>query len=103
MTSTALELLLSLPWAIGEGAQRHRHGVATAALEDGDRPVVAEGALVVQPSERPPAVVDAFLREYDCDVTVEVDEDVGDVVLLELRPHRWLMGVDLPVLPDARS
>ncbi|MEO1063245.1 MAG: pyridoxamine 5'-phosphate oxidase family protein [Actinomycetota bacterium] len=68
----------------------------TVTLEDGDRPVVAEGEASVHPSERPPDVVRAFLDKYGWDVTIEVDEDVGEVVLVEVRPRRWLFGVELP-------
>jgi PPOX class probable F420-dependent enzyme len=71
---------------------------ASASLEDGNAPLVAEGTVVVHEAERPPAVVDAFRGKYGWDITVEVDDDVGEVVLLELRPHRWLFAAGLPTI-----
>ena len=65
---------------------------ATVALEDGDAPVVAEvtAELVARPF--PPPVVGAFAAKYGWDLRVEVDDDLGPVVLLRLRPVRWVMG-----------
>jgi hypothetical protein len=71
---------------------------AATSLEDGNAPLVAEGTVVVHETDRPPAVVDAFREKYGWDITVEVDEDVGEVVLLELRPHRWLLNAGLPTI-----
>lgn len=81
-----------------------QNAAASACLEDGDAPVVAEGSVVIHEQQRPAAVVDAFRAKYDWDVTVDVDDDVGRVVLLEFRPHRWLFGLDLPTVApsDAR-
>jgi PPOX class probable F420-dependent enzyme len=76
---------------------RHREHVS-ACLEDGDRPVVVEGVAIVHADDRPDRVVAAFARKYDWDVTVAVDADVGELVLVEIRPRRWLFGVDLPVV-----
>ena len=70
---------------------------ASVALESGDHPVIAECAVRIHERERPPAVAAAFLDKYDWDVTVEVDEDIGEVVLLELAPRRWLFDLELPV------
>lgn len=72
---------------------------ASASLEDGNAPVVAEGTVVIHEVHRPPGVVDAFRAKYDWDITVEVDNDIGELTLLELRPHRWLFGLDLPTVP----
>ena len=72
---------------------------ATATLESGDAPVVAEGTVMIHETARPPAVVAAFRDKFDWDITREHDDDVGTLVLLELRPHRWLFGLDLPTLP----
>lgn len=72
--------------------------LASAALEEGDDPVVAEGTVVIHDGARPPAVVDAFDAKYGWDITVEVDADVGQLVLLEFRPHRWLFGLPLPTI-----
>ncbi len=70
---------------------------ASVALEDGDRPVTAECAVLIHEHDRPSGVVTAFLDKYGWDVTVEIDDDIGEVVLLELVPRRWLFDVDLPV------
>ncbi len=72
---------------------------ASACLEDGDAPIVAEGTVVVHERLRPDRVVDAFRAKYAWDITIDVDDDIGTVVLLELRPHRWLYGADLPTVP----
>ena len=88
----------------GNGSVRVRNlrhdGRASIALEGGNDPVVAECTAIVHDRDRPPAVVDAFVEKYGWDIAVPDDPDVGQVVLLELRPHRWLMGVDLPVAAD---
>jgi hypothetical protein len=72
---------------------------ATVALEDGDAPVVAEGTVTLHDVERPGPVVEAFLAKYDWDVTVDVDDDIGELTLLEFQPHRWLFGLSLPTVP----
>jgi PPOX class probable F420-dependent enzyme len=74
---------------------------ASACLEEGDAPVVAEGTVLIHEAERPVTVVAAFRAKYGWDVSIEVDDDVGQVTLLEFRPHRWLFGPDLPALPAA--
>ena len=71
--------------------------VAAVSLEDGDAPVTAEGRVTVHLDHRPAAVVAAFASKYDWDITIDVDDDVGRVALLELRPTKWLFGLDLPV------
>ena len=77
-----------------------RHNpMASAALEDGNQPIVAEGSVLIHGTARPPAVVTAFQEKYQWDITVDVDEDVGEVLLLELLPHRWLFDRTLPVVP----
>lgn len=87
----------------GAGSVRVRNlranPAATASLEDGDAPVIVDGTVSIHEHLRPPAVVEAFRSKYDWDITVAVDDDVGRVVLLELRPHRWLFGIDLPTVP----
>ena len=62
------------------------------ALEDGNAPVVAEGAVTIHPQRRPPEVVDAFAAKYGWDITITDDPDVGRVVLLEITPGKWLFG-----------
>lgn len=65
---------------------------AVVALEDGDDPLVADvvGRIVDRPW--PPTVVAAFAEKYGWDVTVEVDEDLGTVALIELTVTRWALG-----------
>lgn len=77
-----------------------RHSpAASVALEDGDEPVVAEGTVTLHDVDRPAQVVDAFLAKYGWDVTVDVDDDIGELTLLEFRPQRWLFGLSLPTVP----
>lgn len=76
-----------------------RNPAASVALEDGDTPVVAEGTVTLHDVERPAPVVEAFLAKYEWDVTVDVDDDIGELILLEFRPHRWLFGLSLPTVP----
>lgn len=49
-----------------------------------------EGREVARPF--PPAVVEAFATKYGWDVTVDVDDDIGAVTMVELVPRRWVMG-----------
>ncbi|MEM9200252.1 MAG: pyridoxamine 5'-phosphate oxidase family protein [Actinomycetota bacterium] len=67
---------------------------AAVSLEDGNTPIVAEGTVTIHVDLRPAAVVAAFAEKYDWDIRIADDEDVGRVVLLELRPTKWLF-VDL--------
>lgn len=86
----------------GAGSVRVRNlrtnPAASASLESGDDPVVAEGTVVIHDTERPRAVVAAFHAKYGWDITAETDADVGRITLLELRPHRWLFRLDLPTV-----
>jgi len=75
-----------------------RNPGASVALEDGDSPVVAEGTVVLHELDRPAPVVNGFRTKYSWDVTVEVDDDLGELTLLEFRPHRWLFGLSLPTV-----
>lgn len=76
-----------------------RHNpAASASLEHGDEPVVAEGVVTIHETDRPAAVVDAFRAKYGWDITVEVDNDIGQLALLEFHPHRWLYGLTLPTM-----
>jgi hypothetical protein len=65
---------------------------ASVALEDGNRPVSAEGYAVVHPHDRPQSVVAAFMAKYGWDVTRPDDADIGELVLVEVRADRWLFG-----------
>lgn len=65
---------------------------AAVALEDGGAPVAAEVVATEVPRPFPVAVVDAFAAKYSWDITVEEDDDIGEVLLLQLDPVRWLLG-----------
>ena len=76
---------------------------ASVSLESGDAPVVAEGTVIIHEAlhetGQPMTVIDAFRTKYDWDITVEIDDDLGRLALLEFRPHRWLFGLQLPTVP----
>ena len=65
--------------------------------------MVAEGTVIIHEAihetGQPVTVVEAFRTKYDWDITVEVDDDLGRLALLEFRPHRWLFGLQLPTVP----
>jgi hypothetical protein len=69
-----------------------RQPVVSLALEDGRRPVVAEGTARVHPSPFPSWLLEAFAEKYDgWDITVPYAP--GDIrVLLEIPTTRWLLG-----------
>jgi predicted pyridoxine 5'-phosphate oxidase superfamily flavin-nucleotide-binding protein len=62
------------------------------ALEDGNRPVVAEGTAMIRPRAFPVPVVAAFERKFDWDISVASDADVGRVALIEVAVVRWIQG-----------
>lgn len=70
----------------------HADPRAAVSLEDGNRPLVAETTARLVPQPFPRAVVQAFAAKYGWDIDVEVDDDIGEVALLELRVDRWLLG-----------
>ncbi|MBB0230050.1 pyridoxamine 5'-phosphate oxidase family protein, partial [Streptomyces calidiresistens] len=60
------------------------------ALENGERPVVAEGGVRVHREDFPPDVVAAFTAKYDWDP--RVPHERGErTLLLEVGVRRWLM------------
>ncbi|WBB78914.1 pyridoxamine 5'-phosphate oxidase family protein [Micromonospora sp. WMMD882] len=61
------------------------------ALEDGDAPVVAEGAVTVLRDSFPAEVVTAFRDKYGWDVTGP-DQPPGGNVLLQVTVTRWLLA-----------
>jgi hypothetical protein len=61
---------------------------ATIALEDTVEPFAAELLTEVVDPPFPPAVVEAFATKYGWDINVEVDDDLGELVLLDLTPQR---------------
>ena len=69
---------------------------ASIALEDGGEPMAAEGVVTIHDHERPPAVVEAFATKYAWDITIATDVDVGQVVLLEFVPTKWLFAENAP-------
>ncbi|QYG91722.1 pyridoxamine 5'-phosphate oxidase [Iamia sp. SCSIO 61187] len=73
---------------------------AAASLEDADRPLVATGRVTVHDHVRPGPLVDAFAVKYGWDVTVEVDDDLGELVLLEMEVSTW-HHPGRPAGPDA--
>lgn len=66
--------------------------MVSVTLEDGGRPVVAEGTVTVHATDRPTDVVAAFVAKYDWDVGSTEDADIGTLVLWEIVVDRWLMG-----------
>lgn len=64
----------------------------SVSLEDGSRPVVAEGTVTVHQRPYPQVVVDAFIEKYDWDISRRDDPDGSFDALLEVAVHRWLMG-----------
>jgi PPOX class probable F420-dependent enzyme len=69
---------------------RRTPGVSLA-LEDGDRPLVAEGTVYVLSPPFPPEIVSAFREKYDWDVTAR-RPGAGARVLLEIHTLRWLLA-----------
>ena len=64
----------------------------SVSLEDGTRPVVAEGTATVHQRPHPQAVIEAFIDKYDWDISRRDDPDGPFDALLEVAVHRWLMG-----------
>ncbi|MQS07353.1 pyridoxamine 5'-phosphate oxidase [Streptomyces sp. IF17] len=60
------------------------------ALEDGERPVVAEGGVRVHREDFPPDVVEAFTDKYGWDPR-DPYETGERTLLLEVAVRRWLM------------
>ncbi|MFF0739507.1 pyridoxamine 5'-phosphate oxidase family protein [Streptomyces sp. NPDC004111] len=61
------------------------------ALEDGGRPVVAEGRATAHRTGFPADVAAAFAAKYDWDVTAP-ERPGGHRVLLEVPVRRWLLA-----------
>lgn len=69
-------------------AEDHRVSVA---LQDGDRPVVAEGSAVLHARPYPVSVATAFADKFGWDITVPGND--GDwATLIEVPVRRWLLG-----------
>ncbi|MFP5022425.1 pyridoxamine 5'-phosphate oxidase family protein [Pseudonocardia phyllosphaerae] len=67
--------------------------MVSLALDDGRRPVVAEGAVRVHTAEFPDAAVALLARKYDgWDITA--DDGSGPRALIEVRTTRWLLRGD---------
>ncbi len=56
------------------------------ALEDGSHPVICEGQAKNVGQPWPQAVVEAFRKKYDWDIT----EETQYTLLLEIEPRKWL-------------
>ena len=70
----------------------HANPQVALSLEDGNRPVVAEGTVVVHERTYPQPVVDAFMAKFGWDLT-RTDHPDGDYgALFEVTVDRWLMG-----------
>jgi PPOX class probable F420-dependent enzyme len=63
----------------------------SVTLEDGDRPIVAEGSARLHQRPYPERVADAFADKFGWDITVPGTD--GDwAVLIQLPVRRWLLG-----------
>ena len=63
------------------------------ALQDGDRPVVAQGEAILHARPFPDPVVAAFRERFDWDITAVDDPDGDYGVLVEVVPARWLLAI----------
>lgn len=77
--SVKVRNLAATPWAV-------------VSLESGTDPRVAEGPARIHRPPFPSAVVAAFARKFDWDITVGVDDDVGEIALVEIEAQRWIFG-----------
>lgn len=59
---------------------------ASAALEDGNRPIIAEGRAAILPRPYPGDVVAEFKQKYGWDIGTDGSYDA----LIELTPEKWL-------------
>lgn len=60
-------------------------------LEDGDRPIVAEGRARLYRRPYPQPIVDAFHAKFAWDIR-HPDTDGDWATLIAIRPDRWLLG-----------
>jgi F420H(2)-dependent biliverdin reductase len=63
----------------------------SVALEDGDRPLVAEGCARLHARPYPPGIVAAFETKFGWDIS-RPGSDGDYAVLIELPVDRWLLG-----------
>ena len=66
---------------------RHNAGISVA-LEDGNKPVIAEGKAVLIETSFPEAVRQAFISKYKWDISA--DPGSGQHTLIEIAPEKWL-------------
>lgn len=59
---------------------------ASVSLENGNQPLIAEGAARLLDPPHPPEVVAAFKEKYDWDITT----DASYTALIEITPEKWL-------------
>jgi len=64
---------------------RHNAGVCVA-LEDGNKPVIAEGQATLIEGAFPEDVTKAFISKYNWDIS----SDPGHHTLIEIVPEKWL-------------
>ena len=64
---------------------RHNSGVSVA-LEDGNKPVIAEGQAVLNEGPFPEDVRQAFIAKYNWDIST----DRTAHILIEIVPQKWL-------------
>ena len=64
----------------------------SVSLEDGRRPVVAEGVARINERPYPTDVVNAFIEKFDWDISRTDDPDGVFGALLEISVSKWLMG-----------
>jgi hypothetical protein len=80
----------------GRGAAKTRnlrdHPSVAIGLEDGNRPVVAEGEAVVHARPYPTSIVEAFMAKFGWDIEREDDPDGPFDALWQVRVDRWLLG-----------
>jgi hypothetical protein len=68
------------------------HPSVAIGLEDGNRPVVAEGVVVVHSRPYPSSIVEAFMSKFGWDIEREDDPDGPFDALWQMRVERWLLG-----------
>ncbi len=59
---------------------------ASAALEDGNKPIIAEGRAIILQRPYPDGVIDEFKQKYGWDITTDGSYNA----LIEITPEKWL-------------
>ena len=58
----------------------------SVSLEDGNKPIIAEGTATLSANPHPGAVAALFKQKYDWDINT----DPGYTTLIEITPKKWL-------------